>query len=347
MNNSLVFIFLFCNLAFTLEPMEYAKKPDIKTSSEVIGDKIYFNFGFKDLNDSYQSWDWNDDFKKLVQKSQQFGLPLKDPNDLRFYDSELPQALYKHHPEIGIIPDYSAIVSYYYDSVTPLYRLWSGYVSAHQLDQRQAVELLLRFFQDYPYGVPPDVIDQRLVKGLFVPPLTMQYGWADCDSKSLFMATVLAHDPILRNRLAIILVPGHAFLGIEMRSLVYDEKYEYRNRSFIVAEPTGLSRTPLGRKNSPYSTLVGIEPIVVSINESMSNGSSASQDLGADIKILTQKDCPDGGLLLDYISAIEGGRVQMCGIRIDGKMIKHGPEIKFNSSGVPVSKNIYNKGNKI
>ena len=334
---------LISSSSMAIEPMEYAKKPDITTKSEVVGDMIYFNMGFKDLNGEYQEWIWNDDYRKLSEKSRHFGLPIRDPNDLKFYDSELPSALYQHHPELGVIPDYSALVSFYYDSVTPLYNSWNTYVTKHGLDERQSLELLLRFFQDYPYGVPPDVIDNRLVKGLFVPPLALQNGWADCDSKSLFMATVLAHSSVFKNKVAMILVPGHAFLGIEIRSQVYDEKYEYRNRYFVVAEPTGLSRTPLGRKNSPYSRLIGIVPISSSVSSEPSTGTSAPTLA----KELTNKDCPDGGLLLDYFSKLENARIQMCGIRVNGQFVKHGPEVRYNDQGQVISKSIFKNGTKL
>lgn len=116
----------------------------------------------------------------------------------------------------------------------------------------------------------------------------------------------------------------------------------------MVAEPTGLSRTPLGRKNSPYSTLIGIVPIEVrrqvAINPNI--GSTVTPSASGPSQ-LTKESCPDGGLLLDYVSNIEGVRIQMCGIRVDGKFIKHGPEIKFNNEGQPASRTIYNNGLKL
>jgi hypothetical protein len=345
MEKLILLFFLSSHSLMAIEPMEYAKKPEIKTSTQVVGDKIYFSFGFRDLKGNYQEWDWNDDFQKLLGSAGQFGLPVKSDNSRSYYDEELPSAMYKNHPGIGVIPDYSALVSFYYDSVTPLYNHWKKFVARDNLDQRQSLDLLLRFFQDYPYGVPPQVIDNKLVNGLFVPPLSLQNGWADCDSKSLWMATVLSHDPAFKNKLAMIMVPGHAFLGIEIWPQVYDEKYTYRNRTFIVAEPTGLSRTPLGRKNSPYSTLIGIEPI--SISETYESSSAPTLSAGEEVRELTEKDCPDNGLLIDYVSAVEGGRVQVCQIKVDGNYLKHGPEVKYNAQGQAVSSSVYDKGVKI
>ncbi len=327
--------------AYAIEPMEYIKKPDIKTDTQVIGDKIFFRFGFKDLQGAYQEWSWSDDLQSLLGGAKSFGINVKDPSKMEFYNSELPGAMFKNHPQIGVIPDYSKLVSYYYTSVTPLYKQWKQYVVNNNLGQRQSVELLLRFFQDFPYGVPPDVIDNKFISGLFVPPLSLQNGWADCDSKSLLMATVLAHDESFRDKMAMILVPGHAFLGFEFMPQVYDEKYKYQNRTFIVAEPTGLSRTPFGRKNSPYTRLIGVEPIVVEPPIATSYNEEVAP-IG--LAPLVESDCPDNGLLIDIFSDYENARIQQCVIKVNGEYVKHGPLLKYGTDGKPLSKTIYNKG---
>lgn len=342
MKVSLIFILIYCSSVIAIEPMDYIKKPDITTSTQVVGDKIYFKFGFKDLKGIYQEWSWVDDLNRLVGNVNSFGIYVRDPNKFEYYNSDLPGAMFKNHPEIGVIPDYSRLVSFYYESVTPLYNIWKKSIEKESLNDRQSIELLLRFFQDFPYGVPPDVIGNQFVGGLFVPPLSLQNGWGDCDSKSLLMATVLAHDSSFRNKMAMILVPGHALLGIEFQPQVYDEKYKYRNRTFVVAEPTGLSRTPLGRKNSPYTSLIGVEPIIVTVRESSPTASEAVESKS--INELKESDCPDNGLLIDFVSSYEKVRIQQCVIKINDEYVKHGPLVKFNNDGKAIAKEIYNKG---
>ncbi|MBH48341.1 MAG: hypothetical protein CME71_09260 [Halobacteriovorax sp.] len=334
-------IFLSLN-AHGIEPMEYIKKPDIKTETQIIGDKIFFSFGFKDLQGSYQEWSWSDDLKSLLGDTRSFGIRIKDPAKMEFYNSELPGSMFKNHPQIGVIPDYSKLVSHYYNSVTPLYKIWKQYITKNGLGQRESVELLLRFFQDFPYGVPPDVIEDKYISGLFVPPLSLQNGWADCDSKSLLMATVLAHEESFRDKMAMILVPGHAFLGFEFIPQVYDEKYKFQNRTFIVAEPTGLSRTPFGRKNSPYTRLIGVEPIIVNAPLQLN-----SSPLESGLAPLVESDCPDNGLLIDIFSDYENARIQQCVIKLNGEYVKHGPLLKYGTNGKPESKVIYNKGSAL
>jgi hypothetical protein len=350
MTNCLSLFILLCFPALLFAAPElYQKKPDIKTEATEIGDLTFFTFGFKDKTGSYHEWKWNNSTEKMRKLSQDFGLYNKNPKGFTYSPGELPEGLYKDHFVMGVLPDYNALVEHYYYSVISLYKNWKRFVKQGNLSKRESIELLLRFFQDFPYGVPPVTYEKRLISGLFVPPLIFKKGWADCDSKSLLMATVLAHDDYFKDKLAMILVPGHALLGLNIRPQVYDESYKHRGKTYVVAEPTGLGKTPLGRKNSPYKKILAIEPIrfiFPTIASNPSSQPSASPD-SYQLRVLTADDCKGGAILIDYISAVENSRVQMCQIKIDGVYIKHGIEVLFNSTGRPKSMSVYNKGTKL
>lgn len=340
-----MFLLLFATLTnlWALQPTEYINKPELKAKTQVVGSKIFFQYGFKDLNGVYQEWSWQDDYSKLKNLSDQFGISIKDPSNVVYYDSDLAPGLFENHPLVGIIPDYNKLISLYQDTVVEIYRNWSRTVQAQDLNRRDSIELLLRFLQDYPYGVPPDIIGRKFIAGLLVPPLSLETGWADCDSKSLLMATILSFDPYFKDKLAMILVPGHALLGVEMLTLPYDETYKYRHRTFVVAEPTGLSRTPFGRKNSPYSRLIGIIPLKSPERIAFSTSTQSESGLQA----LVESDCPDEGLLVEYFSSSENGKIQQCVIKVNNEYVKHGPLLKYDAAGQPIAKEIYNRGAKI
>ncbi|MBT3585138.1 MAG: hypothetical protein HN509_09530 [Halobacteriovoraceae bacterium] len=325
-------------------PESYMKNEQITTKSEVIGEKSFFTFGFKDNSGNYHEWTWSDDTEKLYSLSKAFGLYNKDPQNFTYNPDELPNAFFKEHFTLGVIPDYNALVSRYYHTVTKLYNNWVLFRQKGQLNNRQSIELILRFFQDFPYGVPPTQFEGRLIGGLFVAPLVFKYGWADCDSKALLMATVLAHDPYFKDKVAMIMVPGHALLGIRIQPGPYDQSYRYQNQNYVVAEPTGLARTPLGQKNSPYSKLLGVEPIYPNIIESETSKRQVSPTATSSSARLTDGDCPDGGLLLDYQSKLEGGHVLSCRIKIGADYVKHGPTQVLDASGTQISKKIFIKG---
>ncbi len=318
-------LFLFILNLWAIEPTGYEKKPHLKAKVDIVGSQIFFHYGFRDLKGVYQEWSWQDDYTKLKSLSEQFDL-----------------ALFVKHPLVGLIPDYDKILSLYQSTVSEIYRHWSRSVEAEKLTRRESIELLLRFLQDYPYGIPPSKIGEKYIGGLLVPPLSLESGWADCDSKSILMATILSYDPYFKDKMAMILVPGHALLGIEVVTQPYDETYEYRNRTFVAAEPTGLSRTPFGRRNSPYSNLLAIIPLTGPDRPVVE---SFATETG--FKALVESDCPDQGLLVEYVSEIEKGKVQVCMLKSGADFIKHGPLLKYDSTGRPKEKENYNRGLKI
>lgn len=331
---------------WAVEPTGYIKKPNLKQQSEVVGSQIYFQYGFKDLKGDYQEWSWNDDYNKLKNLSDQYGVIVKDPSAPRFVEADLAPALFEKHPLVGVVPAYSKLVAVYQNTVVDIYRNWNKSVEAMKLDRRESIELLLRFLQDYPYGIPPSVIGRRLIGGLFVPPMSLENGWADCDSKSLLMATILSFDPYFKDKMAIILVPGHALLGIEGMPLSYDETYEFQNRTFIVAEPTGPGRTPFGRKNSPYSTVKAIIPLIGPAISTSAN-SPAAIPVNNGLKPLVDSDCPDEGILVEHFSNVEKAKIQVCMIKDGENFIKHGPSLKYDSAGQPKEKEVYSRGKKL
>lgn len=349
---SLFLIIICCPLRFVQSAPElYEKKQDITTDKVQAGDKTFFTFGFKDLDGQYQEWVWSERTSHLLEKSNAFGLSGKDPQNFSYYPEELPQAMFKEHPQLGVIPDYSKLAIYYQDITRPLYSKWKKLSQDKNLSQRESIELLLRFFQDYPYGVPPDVKESRFIAGLFVASYVFNEGYADCDSKSLLMASVLSQDPYFEDRLAMILVPGHALLGINIRPGVYDSIYSLRNTKYVVAEPTGLARTPLGRRNSPYPRILGIEPFLFASRTSntfnTNSISTSAPKVINSLKVLTSEDCSDGALLIDYVSPTLNKRIQMCQIKKDGSYIKHGPEVIFSENGQPESLKNYENGTEL
>ncbi len=327
-------LFLLISNVWAVEPRAYQKKPDIKSEAVVVGSQIFFKYGFKDPKGVYQEWSWQDDYTKLKNLSDQFGVVGKD--------GDLGLGFFVKHPLVGLLPDYNKILTHYQSTVLEIYRHWNRIVETEKLNRRESIDLLLRFLQDYPYGIPPSELGGKIIGGLLVPPLSLISSWADCDSKSILMATILSLDPYFKDKMAMILVPGHALLGLEVVTQPYDETYEYRNRTFVAAEPTGLSRTPFGRRNSPYSDVLAIIPLTgpeatIVENVPTNNG----------LKALTQSDCPEEGLLVEYYSNLDKGKVQVCMLKVGSDFIKNGPLLKYDASGQPKVKETYNRGMKL
>lgn len=101
-------------------------------------------------------------------------------------------------------PDFAALIAYYKPYTRHLYDMAR---EATRSDSREElVRFLLAFVQDIPYGVPPSTVGKKMILGILTPPQVFVEGWGDCDTKSLLLATILAHDTSIG--LLLISVPG-------------------------------------------------------------------------------------------------------------------------------------------
>ncbi len=165
-----------------------------------------------------------------------------------------------------IIPDHNAMVRNYMGLMRPVYNVFNNLANRYRLTLRERVELLLRFCQVIPYGIPPRKNSYgKHIGGILTPPQIFNYKWGDCDSKCVLFASIMAHDPRFRNRVInMISVSGHMFLGLYIRRNAYDYVVNYRGRPLVVCEPVGIGRLPVGRRGSNRSMIKYIIPIVVS-----------------------------------------------------------------------------------
>ena len=231
--------------------------------------RYYFDYTFKTPSHQSRTWSWS--FKKQYAEKldKQFGVPPSFFRPYRVTRSVLKRrreimkrGLYKRYGRT-VVPDKVALVNHFMPLMAPIYRIYRkecrklGYTK-----KRERIELLMSFFQDIHYGVPPKVYDGRHISGLLPPVSAYVHKWADCDTKAIMFGSVLAHDPAVK--FAFISVPGHALIGIyEPVPRPYDKHITYRGKKYIMCEPVGTRRTKLGRGNRHYSTIKRVEPMVV------------------------------------------------------------------------------------
>ncbi len=111
-------------------------------------------------------------------------------------------------------------------------------------DEREQVATILHFFQNIPYND----LTKGKVRGFigFAPPIeVIARNLGDCDSKTTAMMGILRL--LLKDRsVALFLVPGHAFLGFEMKPQENDAFYTYQGKTYVLMEPTGPYVRPIG-----------------------------------------------------------------------------------------------------
>jgi hypothetical protein len=110
-------------------------------------------------------------------------------------------------------------------------------------DGRRLLALFLAFFQELRYEVPPSVELGRHILGFRVPTAVLVRGGGDCDSKSAAFCALWRHRP---ERAILILVPGHALVGVEGTPRAGEAYVRLGNRYFVLCEVAGPGKIPPG-----------------------------------------------------------------------------------------------------
>jgi hypothetical protein len=108
---------------------------------------------------------------------------------------------------------------------------------------RRLLGTFLAFFQELRYEEPPDIELGRHILGFRVPSAVLVRGAGDCDSKSAAFCALWRHLP---ERAILILVPGHALVGVEGKPRADEAYVRLGNRYFVLCEVAGPGKIPPG-----------------------------------------------------------------------------------------------------
>ena len=111
--------------------------------------------------------------------------------------------------------------------------------SAEGYPTKQVVGLLLAFYQELKYEVPPDQVGAKRTMGLWVPAEVLASGKGDCDSKAVAFAAMWRR---LEPRVIVILVPHHALIGVEAKPGPDESYVRVGNRYFVLCEVAGPAK---------------------------------------------------------------------------------------------------------
>jgi hypothetical protein len=116
-------------------------------------------------------------------------------------------------------------------------------------EDRARVAVALGFFQEIPYAM---LEDKRRQGGDFLSaPALLAQNRGDCDSKAVALAAVLRTFTRFR-KLAVVTMPGHAILAVEMPAQPGDTTIRQGGRLYVALEPAGPALAPIGQV-STYS----------------------------------------------------------------------------------------------
>ena len=123
---------------------------------------------------------------------------------------------------------------------------------------RRLLGTFLSFFQELRYELPPPVERGRHILGFRPPSAVLVQGAGDCDSKSAAFCALWRHRP---ERAILILVPGHALVGVEGKPRADEAYVRLGNRYFVLCEVAGPGKIPPGGSSISGSfEYVMIEP---------------------------------------------------------------------------------------
>ena len=148
-----------------------------------------------------------------------------------------------------ISPDFNRMIAFYMGFTSPLYALTIRTLGKDSTP-RERVEFLLRFVQDIPYGIPPTRSNSKVISGVLSPPQIFIEKWGDCDSKVLLLSSILAHEP--RYKILLLHLDKHLLMAFEGRPHPNDAYIIFQGKNFILADPTGPARLPLGNPGPDF-----------------------------------------------------------------------------------------------
>lgn len=152
--------------------------------------------------------------------------------------------------------DYASIVR---QSTAPLEDCFQALErSGRNLNRRQYLGMLLAFFQELAYELPPDLDGRKETLGFWMPTEVLVRGKGDCDSKSAAFAALWRHFP---EGLLMIVLPEHVLLGVEARPGPGERHVRLGNRYYVLCEPAGPGKLHPGSSDMSGSyEYVKIEP---------------------------------------------------------------------------------------
>ena len=161
----------------------------------------------------------------------------------RAQEEFVKQSLHKNYDRWGLLPDYAELTKLYTPRVEPV----AAAILKNTQGQspREKINYTLGFLQSIPY-------DQLLNRensngsGYATPVELFSRNIADCDSKSVAFLSIL-RNIFPQTPMALILVPGHAFVGMYTAPEPGDVTVMIEGEQYVMAEPVGPGRSRMGQ----------------------------------------------------------------------------------------------------
>lgn len=242
--------------------------PNDRSEQEVTASvgQYQMDYVFRDKDE--QPWHWRWSYRSTVTDKEisHYGVPeeiyepyVPSKAEERRRKRIIEEALFVREGNF-VSPDYSALVAHYMPFTLPIYQLLEK--ATEGKSRRDRIEMLIKFVQDIPYGIPPDSEDGKVLHGVIPPPFLLTETWGDCDSKAVLFASVMAHDPSIN--IVFLSVPDHLLLAIEDIPRPYQQSLRHKGKTYVLVEAVGPARFDYGDagavKYQRFNRIRDIEP---------------------------------------------------------------------------------------
>ena len=141
-----------------------------------------------------------------------------------------------------VVPDYGRLAGLFVKAMRPAAEALAAQLPP-TASERERLALALAFVQSIPYDTETAA---RRENGYVVPSMMLVQNKGACDSKSVTLASLLA--TLLPGRAAaVIVVPEHALLGVELPSQPGERTLYAEGRNYLLMEPVGPAEIPPGQ----------------------------------------------------------------------------------------------------
>lgn len=220
---------------------------------QALDKKYKFTYIFRDAKEKGVQFEWTGDKKTHDMLTQRFGLPKDFFQGGRYTPQQLEELQRKGsfrqvmlEGKQYTIPDYNKIARENRVVTAPIYKMIRQYLGKNFTNTR-LLETLMTFCQDIPYKRPPASRKGKYIGELDVPAKMLTTRTGDCDTKSVFFASTLLHQPNIKVVVVLVSNPDHMFAAIKGVPTAYQSYITYQGEKYIVCEPVGNARLPIGK----------------------------------------------------------------------------------------------------
>jgi len=250
------------NQGFGSQSKSYAKQK--VTADE---NAYLFEYVFMDHKNRIVTWRWGVYRAYIDRLNADFGLPgdffepYPNTEAERNKRAEIMDLACFRVRNNYVVPDYEAIMLKNKFVTTAMHELMNRTLGP-EASNTERFELMMKFCQDLPYDVPDKYYDSKITCGIYPPSLSLLKGQGDCDTKAMILASTFSNSQ-QPNKIAIISIPKHLFLGIRGVPKPYQKFITHQGEKYILCQPVGPARLNLGDPGPNYSPIKSIEVIEI------------------------------------------------------------------------------------